>query len=483
MLCGLLPFELDYRPGMRATFNPINVSSLTLVCGLLLLASCGGSGNGNGGGTGPPVGNATVQFDGDAGVGNPPAYKDHPDMSVGASGTQIVETTGQNINVYSYSGSLLKSTAISSLIGSAVGTASKINDPRLVYDPFISRWLFVCSCSANYLLVSATSDATGSWKGVALSGDSGDLLMRVGFDKNGVYVAETDIATLTSKLFALPNSDVAFSSGHTITLAHEGIATGKAFEEMPAIDLDQNKAPTAPEYFVTRSSPLQSGPNVPINLIVDSVTWSASVPAFSSSATTIPTGFLFNAPDDAQQPALPDINGTEDHRIFSVYSYGGAHLYLVVGSGPCNSNCGSQGTDSHNLFFVLDVSIPSLTLNQSIKIASAQDDLIFPSLAVDSQGNVAIAATGASSSHAASVYEWHRLTTDPVGMVHGPNVLTSGSSAYSCSRTPVGWGTYSTTAQDAGDGARLWTVQEYANSSTPCKWFTRVVGFKVGSLP
>ena len=83
--------------------------------------------------------------------------------------------------------------------------------------------------------------------------------------------------------------------------------------------------------------------------------------------------------------------------------------------------------DSHNLFFVLDVNVPNLTFNQGIKIASAQDGLIFPSLAVDSQGNVAVTANGVSSSHAASVYEWHRLAADPAGTVHGPNVLTTGS--------------------------------------------------------
>jgi len=404
-------------------------------------------------------------------------------MAVAANGTQVVETTGQNINVYNYLGSLLKSTATPTFINSAAGSVGRSNDPRLAYDPFISRWLLVCSCSANYLIVSATSDATGSWKGIALSADWGDLAMRVGFDKNGVYVVQTDLVTITSKLFALPNNDVAWSGANTISLAHEAIATGKTLDEMPAIDLDQNKATNAPEYFVSRTSPGGSGTNTPMNLILDSVTWSGSVGSFAQSASIVPTGFLFNPANDPQQPALPDIAGTEDHRIFSAYSFAGSHLYLVAASGPCTSNCGTQGTDSHDLFFLLDVNIPSLRLNQGIKIASAQEDLVFPSLAVDSQGNVAVAATGASISHPASIYEWHHLANDPGGTIHGPNTLASGAATYACSRIPVGWGTYSTTAQDGGDGTRLWTVQEYANSSTACHWSTRVVGFKTASLP
>jgi hypothetical protein len=468
---------------MRATFQPSCVFGIALACALAGLASCGGGASSPGIPDPPPGGSATIQFDGDAGAGNPPAYKDHPDMAVAANGTQVVETTGQDINIYNYSGNLLHSMPVPVFIANAVGTVGVVNDPRLVYDPFISRWLFVCSCSNNYLIVSAGSDAAGTWKGVALSGDSGDLAMRVGFDKNGVYVVQTDIASITSKLFALPNNDVAWAAGNTISLAHVGIATGKALDEVPVIDLYASKSATAPEYFVTRSSPGQTGTNNPLNLILDSVTWSGSVASFSSSASSVPTGFQFNAAIDAQQPAIPDIRAAEDHRVFSAYSFGGSHLYVVAASGPCNSNCGTQGIDQHDLFFILDVNVPSLTLNQGFKIASPQEDLMFPSLAVDSQGNVAAAATAVSASQAASVYEWHRLITDSGSTIHGPNILSSGSSTYNCVRSPVGWGTYSTTAQDGGDGTRLWTVQEYGNSSTPCQWATRVVGFKVPALP
>src|SRR5215475_9971072 len=262
---------------MRATVQPSRVFGLAFACALAALASCGGGANTPGSSDPPPGGNATILFDGDMGVGNPPIYKDHPDMAVAANGTQIVETTGQDINVYNYSGNLLQSTPISSFIANTVGTVGVINDPRLVYDPFISRWLFVCSCSGNYLIVSAGTDATSGWKGVALSADSGDLAMRVGFDKNGVYVVQTDIATITSKLFALPSKDVAWTAGNTVSLAHEGIAVGKTLDEVPVIDLYGSKSATASEYFVTRSSPGQTGSNIPLNLILDSVAWSSSV--------------------------------------------------------------------------------------------------------------------------------------------------------------------------------------------------------------
>ena len=456
------------------------VAVALLACLLLAVIRCGGGSNSSGGtGSGSSGVSVVHQFDGESGMGNPPLYKDHPDMAIGANGTQVVETTGQSVTVYAYDGTVLSSTPMQSFISQATGTVGVVNDPRLAYDPFLSRWLIVCSCSANYLMVSASSDATGNWKGLPLSADSGDLLMAVGFDKNGVYVSETD-ATGVGKLFALPNADVAWSGSGNISLAHEGIATGQAFQ-MPAVDLNSAKAATDPEYYVSHSPTAQKGTNVPLSLLIASVSWSGlpSNPAASFSAQSVPTGLLYNTPVNAQQPAGPSIRAAESHRVFGVYAYAGKHLFSVVGSGPCGSNCGPQGADSHNLFFFFDVNLPGVTLNQAVKISDSQRDLLFPSLAVDSHGNVSMVSTGVSNAENPSIYEWHQLATDGAGVVHGPNLLTSGTHTYSCVSSPVGWGTYSTTAQDAGDGTKLWTVQEYGNSGNPCNWSTHLVEFNL----
>jgi hypothetical protein len=161
----------------------------------------------------------------------------------------------------------------------------------------------------------------GGWKGLPLSGASGDLSMAVGFDKNGVYVAETD-STLNGTFFAIPNADVAWSGSGTISLSHEGIASGQAFA-IPAIDLDPNKAATSAEYFVAHSVPLPNGTNVALSLEIASVNWSGlpstPVAAFSSTVA-VATGFLYNTPKAAPQPSPPDISGTESRRVFSAYS-------------------------------------------------------------------------------------------------------------------------------------------------------------------
>ena len=131
----------------------------------------------------------------DAVTGDPSMpYKDHPDMALAACSKcgkagQVLAATGQDIAVYDTSGALLKRQNMRDFIKAAgldpeVGAtrptlppaaAGKVNDPRATYNPFIGRWIVVCSCSPDFLIVSGSQDATGPWKGIVLTGASGDL--------------------------------------------------------------------------------------------------------------------------------------------------------------------------------------------------------------------------------------------------------------------------------------------------------------------
>ena len=125
-----------------------------------------------------------------------------------------------------------------------------------------------------------------------------------------------------------------------------------------------------------------------------------------------------------------------------------------------------------------------MKLTQKAKVSDASLSLLFPTLAVDDSGNVGIGASGFSKSQAPSVYLFTHLTTDPAGQMNGPFLAHAGSQSYSCDKgrqadhAPVGWGTYSATVQDGSDRMKLWTLQEYGGSATPCVWKTRVIGFQ-----
>jgi hypothetical protein len=406
-------------------------------------------------------------------------------MGIASNGTYVMAVTGQTVNIYNTSGALQRSTDAGTFITNAgVTFGTKANDPRIVYDPFISRWLYVCSCDNDYLIVSSGSDpATATWKGVHLSSRNGDLLMHVGFDKNWVYVSEYETCSGSNSAveFAVPSADVAWTGSGNVALTHEVSSGCHTFDAIPEIDLNPAKGVTGPGYFVSRSGEIESQTNAAIVLAIDTFTPSSSTAGTFSAPdapVTIPTGYVYNTPVDANQPGSPGgIRSLESHRPFSLMTTNGTDMQLVWSSGPCHSSCGSQGVDSQQLIFWFDVAIPGLTLIQQAKISHGSLAFLFPSLAVDGSNNTLIAATGCSTTQHCSVLIFTHLTSDGSGVFHGPSLVHSGTTNYQvCSAGPhPGWGTYSTTAQDPVDTTKIWTFQEYAASATPCRWQTRIL--------
>ena len=435
--------------------------------------------------TGPKIVSSFDATSGDPGM----TYKDHPDIAMAACSNcgkagQVLVATGQDVAVYDKSGKLLKSSTMTNFIKAAGLEPDRINDPRAAYDPFIGRWIVVCSCSADFLMVSRNKDATGAWQGVILTGSEGDLTMFPGWDKNGVYIADFQYP-LNSRVIALPGADVAWTNKKQISRAHMAIFTLLPYELRPALDPNPAKKPGNPEYLVARDGPPQRATNHAMNLLVEQITWSGKQAAISGPVT-IPTGFLYNTPISVAQPSGLNLRGAESHRVFSVAERSG-DLYVVEASGPCVSGCGTQGADTNNIFFWFDIDTASMTVKQKAKVVDPALSFLFPTLAVDGRGDVAIGLTGSSHSQDPSVYLYTHLATDPAGKTDGPFLVHAGTTSYSCSKSrlrepnAVGWGTYSATVQDGSDPMMIWTAQEYGGSSTSCEWKIGVAGFRVGS--
>jgi hypothetical protein len=439
-------------------------------------------------------------FDSDSGTPEM-TYKDHPDLAMGACSKcggsgQVLVVTGQDVAVHDTTGKLLKKQTMRQFLLDAgldldvwksrpalpPRAAGKIDDPRAAYDPFIRRWIVVCSCSADFLVVSAGDDATQSWKGVVLTGFAGDITMFPGWDKNGVYISEFE-EKLNSRVIALPSADVAWRGNDNISLAHKTVFDQRAYEMRPALDPNPKKRATDPEYLVARTGPPQAATNFKMDLLVDKIAWSGDE-ASISGPTVIPTGFLYNTPIPASQPSGLPIRGNESHRVFGVTAHGD-RLNVVEASGPCATDCGEQGVDTNNIFYWFQIDPSTATLTQKIKISDPSLSLVFPTLAVDARGNVGIGLTGISSTQSPSVYLYAHRSSDGAAKMIGPILAHAGTGSYSCDKGPrpndVGWGTYSATVQDGSDPMKLWTLQEYAGSSVPCEWKTRVIAFEVGA--
>jgi hypothetical protein len=440
-----------------------------------------------------------LSFDGDQGLGT----FNHPNDSMGANGTYVAMAGQQAFSVYDYAtGNQQLTVDMTTFINNAGVTAGKVLDPRIVYDCVGTaaacsnsgtqgRWIVGCSCANDFLIVSSgPNPITSTWKAVPLSTATGDLSVKLGFDKNWVYISEYYAPTAKHTEFAIPQADVAWSGAGNVSLAHMVSANGATLDTYPEIDLNPSKALTAPGYFVSRQNESQGGTNVAFSLAIDTFTpTSATAGSLSNPAspTLVSTGFLYNGPLNVNQPSAPLISGQESHRPFEVYVGSDNQLNVVFGSGPCTTSvavCGAQGQDTQQLVMWFQVAIPALTLTQKAKMSNSGIAYVFPSVVTDSSGNVTIVASGAGSSQPASIYGFYHLTTDAAGVLHGPNLLRAGTGTYSClAANPVNWGTYSFAVQDPSDGTKFWAIQEYNNSATGCNWFTRFIQMQLAAVP
>jgi hypothetical protein len=387
---------------------------------------------------------------------------DHPDLGGAVGPSHVVDFVGSSFTVRDkVSGAVLQQMTQDQFWQQAGLTTGMLNDPRLVYDPLASRWYAVTAGPYDFLAVSAGPDPTHAWKGVTLTtAISGDLLARVGFDVNGVYICSYDVS-LDSICFAIPKGDVAWSGSASPSLSRMATFAGLPFELVPAIDLDPRKAAGAPELLLTRMGG-QNATALPFTLQVVRITWSAGS-ASASPVQTIATQLSYTTPADAVQPGSgsPSIKTREDHRFFDVFAFGGSIF-------------AAQGTQigTHVGVNWIELGAADGALAQQGTLCDPGADLLFPSVAVDGQGSLAIAFGRVSTSEAPSVYVAARLASDPPGTLRAPVLLERGSSPYSCSSNPVGWGTYSSMMRDPSDASVLWSYQQYGNSSASCAWST-----------
>lgn len=423
-------------------------------------------------------------FDGETGTTSSPGVPtitDHPDMSMAANGYQVVTVDRQAVNVYSYSGQLISSQTNLNFISAAGLAAGSSRDPRIIYDKYIDRFVYVCSCSSDYLIVSGSSNAAGAWKGVTLGASTaGDLTMRVGFNRQGVYVSEDNAsATTTYLVIALPSADVAWTGSGNVSLAHENIFSNQNFELFPSVDLYDDGTHT--EYFVARNGPSQTGNQTPLGLLLNGLTWAGNTASLSAT-TTINTSFQYNTPVDAAQPSAgPNIKALESHRIYQPTMAADGKLHLVTSTGPCATSCGSQGVDANQIILWFVVDPVGDTIVQSAKISNASLGYLFPSLAMDNLGNDYLCATSSGSAQFASIDCWTHKSTDSAGIINGPTRVITGTQVYAvCNAVnPVGWGTYSDVVYDPANPNTVWMVQEYGANATACLYQERVAQLQI----
>ncbi len=453
-----------------------------------------------------------------------------PEMDVAANGKEVVQVTWQHVQIYDYSGKLVKSTPMSKLIRDAgldpipperpnapKPSAPGPFEPHVVYDEFLGRWIITVTCKSDCMLVSASSDPAGAWGGAYLSCEQGgpclnfDPALHIGFDKNGVYYCgghlgddnPHTIPKVAYDCFAVPAGEVkAISEGKPP--AHINRLHNMPLDIMPAIDHTQSKPAGAPALFAAKTcdrvtmGACQNSKNYPFDWIVESFTWKGATGTWAEQLVKTDVGskenkWFYSKPCCGDLGVIPQAGNdtitlrvAESHRLANLVQRG-THIYGVLSSGPCTAGCGSQGIDATNLliWFDMDCAKPAAcAVSDTGKIASPHFNASFGSVGVDKNGNIGIAAMATVDNGDLSMLLWTHRKSDAPGTVRGPVTVVSGTQPYTCMNTKnmatIGNAVGVLTALDPADGTKLWTTQQYSNDAARCVWNTRIVQYRPG---
>jgi hypothetical protein len=447
-------------------------------------------------------------------------------MNVGANGTRVVQVTWQNVRVYDYAGRLLRSTPMSTFVRDAgldpmpPGGKGPF-EPHVVFDEFIGRWIVTVTAHSDALLVSASSDPMGAWGGVFLSCLAGgpcldrDPGIKLGYDRNGVYYCAghggdenaLTVPGVSYDCFAVPRAEVQAIARGTAP-AHVNRAHNMPLDVVPAIDNNPAKAPTAPAFFMNKScehtapNACQRSTDFPFQWVVNTFTWNGPTGTYNAGGAqqAIQTDvgskasrWLYNTPccgtaasSSQAGSATVTLRAAASHRVMNVVQVG-SHLHGVLGSGPCTgASCGSQGTDTNNVMFYvdLDCSKPAAcVVARTAKISGPAINPEFGTVGVDAEGNVGIVAVSTTAATDLGVFLWTRQKREPTDTFAGPTAIVAGTQPHTCLEAtkvvPIGNAVGILTTRDPLDGMKLWTTQQWSNDAAPCVFNTRIVEYQI----
>lgn len=339
-------------------------------------------------------------------------------------------------------------------------------DPKVLYDQhsgrFVAMTLIGQPPDKSWVLLarSNTSDPTQGWNRWALAASSDNTLWAdypgLGVDAGNIYI--------TTNLFdnTRPNPNFHHITVWVVpktTLPPSGQDLANATElsnpfQFPALNIGPFSFQPAHVFgtpgvsYIVGEDHVAAGSALRIGRI-----W----PLPFADLGTVPITFY-----SSQLPLAPFLQiDTGDSRIQNVVSRNGRIFatHTIPHQGPALATTAVRW---------YEIDINSMLAVQQGTISDPNRFYYYPSIAVNSTGDIAIGFSGSSSSppEYAGAYYTARRAADTSGTMHPVTLLKSGQASYSKTiNSGVRWGDFSATVVDPLDDRSFWTLQEIA--STP----------------
>jgi hypothetical protein len=389
-----------------------------------------------------------------------------PDTQGAVGVNQLMVTLNSQVRVQNRSGGTLSTTSLNGF-WSSLGYSSMF-DPRVLYDRYSSRWIFVSLAdyrsATSALLVSAsqTADPGGSWRLYGIDVDPADQNFAdypiVGFNKDWVVITVniyriSDKSFVTSNVYVLNKASLYAGGPGAFTLLQDTSGHSMA----PAVTYD-NTISTL--YLVENWNGDLSGSGY---LRISMITGTIGSEVLNSGVVfpSTPNGWSDSPPGDGN--FAPQLGSTQK------INNGDSVIQDVVyrsGSLWCTQTIflpASSPTRSAIQWWQLAASGSIL---QRDRIEDTTGNLFygFPSIAVNQNNDVLIGYSRFSSSQYASANYSFRAAADPPNTLRDEVLLKAGEAPYYkiSGSTRNKWGDVGSTVVDPVNDTDFWTVQEYA---------------------
>jgi uncharacterized repeat protein (TIGR01451 family) len=387
---------------------------------------------------------------------------------------QMVNAT--KFNIYDKNGNLLTGpTDLNDLWSSGNCSVSDNGDPIVVYDSLADRWVLAQFSTGNgvCVAVSQTADPTGAYYGYEFTTPTFPDYFKISVWPDAYYMTANESSYTAfaleraDMLNGLPATSVRFSGQTNFLLA---------------ADVDGPTPPPAntPGLFYTFKDNSFHGGTDRLEIFELDVDWvTPGNSTFTLAQSLNITSYTYTVCGFFVLNCIPQLGTTQ--RVDAVsewpmwrlaYRNFGSHETLLANFAV------DVGSDRSGIrWYELRRSGGTWSIYQEGTHAPADTTHRFMgSIAMDGQGNIALAYSASSSTMNPAIRYATRLASDPLGTLQAEETLYAGAGSQTGSNR---WGDYSAISIDPSDDCTFWVTNEYYPSNSGNNWNTRIGKFTI----
>lgn len=417
-----------------------------------------------------------------------------PDTTGAVSNNYVFNPLNNDIGVFDRTGSSLLSISLDDFWNTFHPGISTF-DPKVVYDQFAQRFIFVTvanaqqSSSSLLIAVTENDDPTGNWATLRLEVDpnqQGAVWLdypSLGFSKDKITV-QLNLFTIVGNNFA-GSSVYVFDKQEFYDPPHNPsvslfVLTDQGGTQVPAITYDPN---LETQFLLTRwTGDFQGDGYLALYEITGSVanqTAQFNRRGFIRAVGQTWSSFSPNGDFAPQLGTSRRIDCGDDRLLTCVYRDGAlwcSHTVYVPASSPTRTAAQWWQVDTN-----------TNTVQQLGRVEDTQGTKFYayPTISVNQDSDAMLGMSEFSSQQHPSAAYAYRLSNDSAGQMRGPIVFAPGRNSYfkTFGGSANRWGDYSATHVDPLNDKDFWTVQEFASAQQNMwgtKWAHIIMGSTAG---